>query len=87
MTFANWYCPDTGAPGEDIRLLAGLHDLKHTFNELDELLLERWVENPYWQYFCGFATIQHEVPLHFLFYSGAIPMNQSFRSSPNVEHG
>ncbi len=26
--------------------------------------MERWVENPYWQYFCGFKTMQHEVPLH-----------------------
>jgi len=22
------------------------------------------VENPYWQYFCGFETMQHDVPLH-----------------------
>ena len=58
------YCPDTGAPGKDIRLLVGLHYLKHTFNEADESLLERWVENPYWQYFCGVETMPHEVPWH-----------------------
>lgn len=58
------YCPDIGAPAKSIRLLVGLHYLKHTFNESDESLLERWVENPYWQYFCGFETMQHEVPLH-----------------------
>ena len=57
--------PIPDASGKDIRLLVGLHDLKHTFNESDESLLERWVQNAYWQYFCGFATIQHEVPLHF----------------------
>ncbi len=62
--FAECYCLDTGAPGKDIRLLVGLHYLKHTFNESDESLLERWVEDPYWQYFCGFETMQHEVPLH-----------------------
>ena len=45
-------------------MLVGLHYLKHTFNESDESLLDRWVENPYWQYFCGFDTMQHEVPLH-----------------------
>ena len=22
------------------------------------------MENPYWQYFCGFSTMQHQVPLH-----------------------
>ena len=64
IAFADCYSPDTGAPGKDIRLLVGLHYLKHTFNESDESLLDRWVENPYWQYFCGFETMQHEVPLH-----------------------
>ncbi len=44
--------------------MVGLHYLKHTFNESDESRLERWVENPYWQAFCGFETMQHEVPLH-----------------------
>ena len=58
------YCPDTGAPAKAIRLLVGLHYLKHTFNESDESLLARWIENPYWQYFCGFTTMQHDVPLH-----------------------
>lgn len=62
--FADCYCPDTGAPAKAIRLLVGLHYLKHAFNESDESLIERWVENPYWQYFCGFESMQHDVPLH-----------------------
>jgi transposase, IS5 family len=61
---ADCYCPDTGAPAKAIRLLVGLHYLKHAFDESDESLVDRWVENPYWQYFCGFETMQHEVPLH-----------------------
>lgn len=64
VAFADFYSSEMGAPGKDIRLLVGLHYLKHTFNESDESLLERWVENPYWQYFCGFTTMQHDVPLH-----------------------
>ena len=44
--------------------MVGLHYLKHTFDESDESLVERWVENPYWQYFCGFEYLQHEWPLH-----------------------
>lgn len=44
--------------------MVGLHYLKHAFNVSDEALVERWVENPYWQYFCGFLTMQHKVPLH-----------------------
>lgn len=56
--------PEVGAPALPMRLMVGLLYLKHTFNESDESLLERWVENPYWQYFCGFHTFQHELPLH-----------------------
>lgn len=64
VAFVNCYCPDFGAPAKATRLLVGLHYLKHAFNESDESLLARWVENPYWQYFCGFMTMQHELPLH-----------------------
>jgi IS5 family transposase len=32
------------------------------FNESDESVLDRWVENPYWQYFCGEFYFQHELP-------------------------
>ena len=35
------------------RLMAGLAILKHTYDLSDEVLCERWVENPYYQYFCG----------------------------------
>ena len=61
---ADCYSPDQGAPAKAVRLLVGLHYLKHTFNESDESLVDRWVENPYWQHFCGFETMQHEPPLH-----------------------
>ncbi len=61
---ADCYCPDNGAPAKDVRLLVGLHYLKHAFNESDESVVARWIENPYWQYFCGFTTMQHELPLH-----------------------
>jgi len=27
-------------------------------------VVDRWVENPYWQYFCGFGQLQHQCPLH-----------------------
>lgn len=64
LAFADCYSQDMGAPAKAVRLMVGLHYLKHTFNESDESLLDRWVENPYWQYFCGFDTMQHEVPLH-----------------------
>ena len=39
--------------------MAGLAILKHTYDLSDEVLCERWVENPYYQYFCGEEFFQH----------------------------
>ena len=32
------------------------------FNQSDESVLERWVENPYWQYFCEEVYFFHDYP-------------------------
>ena len=53
----------TGRPGVATRLMVGLHYLKHTFDLSDEAVVERWVENPYWQYFCGEEYFSHELPI------------------------
>ena len=55
---------EAGRPGIPIRLMVGLHYLKHAFNESDETVVERWVENPYWQHFCGEEYFRHEMPIH-----------------------
>jgi len=62
-TLGECYDPEFGRPGNAARLMAGLHILKHTFNESDESVVARWVENPYWQYFCGYEYMQHEPPI------------------------
>jgi IS5 family transposase len=62
--FGEYYCPANGAPGLPTRLMAGMHYLKYAFDESDESVVARWVENPYWQYFCGCEYFQHEFPLH-----------------------
>ena len=62
--FADCYSDDMGRPGNAIRLMVGLHYLKHAFNESDESVVARWVENPYWQYFCGYQHMQHDCPVH-----------------------
>lgn len=54
---------EEGRPGIAIRLMVGLHYLKHTFNLSDEEVVARWVENPYWQYFCGETYFQHRMPI------------------------
>ena len=61
--YAACYTEDMGAPAKATRLMVGLQLLKYTFNESDESVVARWVENPYWQYFCGFTHMQHEVPI------------------------
>ena len=62
--FAGCYSPDMGAPAKAVRLMVGLHYLKHAFNESDESVVARWMENPYWQYFCGYTHMQHVCPIH-----------------------
>ena len=62
--FGELYCEDNGAPAKATRLMVGLHYLKHTFNESDESVVARWVENPYWQCFCGYTHLQHKLPIH-----------------------
>lgn len=60
--FAPLYA-DTGRPGVPTRLMVGLHLLKHMYNLSDEAVCERWVENPYFQFFCGEAFFQHVLPV------------------------
>ena len=56
------YSLDNGRPSIPIRTIAGVVLLKRMFDESDESVIDRWVENPYWQYFCGETYFQHEAP-------------------------
>jgi IS5 family transposase len=56
------YTDGPGQPPLPTRLMAGLAILKHTFNLSDEELELRWLENPYWQYFCGYEHFCHKAP-------------------------
>ncbi len=62
--FGKLYVSQKGRPGCSTRLLVGLHYLKHAFNQSDESVVSCFIENPYWQYFCGFEFFQHELPIH-----------------------
>lgn len=61
--FGALYTEGFGRPGLATRLMAGLHFLKHMFDESDESVVERFLENPYWQYFCGREYFEHRLPL------------------------
>ena len=56
------YTDGPGQPPLPTRLMAGLSILKHTHDLSDEELERRWVENPYFQFFCGEEFFRHTSP-------------------------
>ena len=61
--FGAVYADGSGRPPLPTRLMAGLAILKHSYNLSDETVCELWIENPYYQYFCGEEFFQHRLPL------------------------
>jgi IS5 family transposase len=58
-------------PGHELILLANQIDwpgldaaFADCYSKSDESVVEHWVENPYWQYFCGYTHMQHDCPIH-----------------------
>jgi transposase, IS5 family len=60
--FGAVYSDKPGQPPLPTRLMAGLSILKHTHNLSDEDLCARWIENPYYQLFCGEEFFCHKPP-------------------------
>lgn len=60
--FGASYTDRPGRPPLPTRLMAGLAILKHTYDLSDEVLCERWLENPYYQLFCGEEFFRHTLP-------------------------
>jgi IS5 family transposase len=56
------YTDQPGRPPLPTRLMAGLAILKHMHDLSDEALSDRWLENPYYQYFCGQEFFCHKLP-------------------------
>lgn len=52
----------TGTPSKPVRLMVGLLILKQLHGLGDETLMGAWVQNPYFQYFCGEAEFQWRPP-------------------------
>ena len=57
------YSDGPGQPPLATRLMAGLHILKYADNLSDDEVCARWLENPYYQYFCGEEFFCHHLPL------------------------
>jgi IS5 family transposase len=53
---------DQGRPAEPVRFMLGMFLLKHTYALSDEQVWDRWVQDPYFQYFTGAEFFQHALP-------------------------
>ncbi len=62
-TLAAHFVSERGRPALPPRLVAGLFYLQHCFDYSDELVVNTWVENPYWQYFTGETYLQTKSPI------------------------
>lgn len=60
--FGAQYTCGPGQPPKPIRLMVGLMMLQHLNGLSDEQVVHQWVQNPYWQYFCGYDYLQWELP-------------------------
>jgi IS5 family transposase len=63
-------CADTfsdksalGRPATPVRLIVGLLLLQHMHNLSDNKVVRMWIENAYWQYFCGYDYLQWDLPI------------------------
>lgn len=56
------YTDGPGGAPRPTRLMAGLEILKYTYNLSDDRVCEQWLENPYFQYFCGEEFFQRALP-------------------------
>jgi len=52
---------DQGRPAEPVRFMIGMFLLKHSYGLSDEQVWDRWVQDPYFQYFTGEEFFQHEL--------------------------
>lgn len=61
-TFSAYYPDGPGQPPKPVRLMIGLMLLQHMNGLSDEQVVYQWVQNPYWQYFCGYDYLQWDLP-------------------------
>ena len=81
---------EIGRPAVPVRTIVGLLLLKQIYNLGDETVIERWLENPYWQHFCGEVYFQYRHPfdpsdfVHFRKRIGEEGMKRIFRESVHL---
>jgi len=60
--FASLYAED-GRPATATRMMIGLTLLQSLYGLGEDDVVNRWPENPYWQYLCGETFFQHRPPI------------------------
>lgn len=60
--FGSLYADSIGRPALSTRLMVALHYIKHLYDLSDDRVLAGFLENPYWQFFCGMEYFQHKLP-------------------------
>ena len=89
--FAQFYA-SVGRPAKPVRLMVGLLLLKQIENLSDERVVEAWVQNPYYQAFCGMEYFQWNPPcdpsdlVHFRNRIGEAGVEKIFQASISL-HG
>jgi IS5 family transposase len=89
--FAGLYS-EVGRPAKPVRLMVGLLLLKQIASLSDERVVEAWVQNPYYQAFCGMEHFQWQFPcdaselVYFRRRIGEAGMEKIFRGSVDL-HG
>jgi len=63
-SFGSHFKEGPGQPPKPIRLMVGLLMLQHMEGLSDVQVVYKWVENPYWQAFCGYDFLQWELPVN-----------------------
>ena len=58
------FSSSTGRPATRTRLIVGLMYLQHSHGLSDEAVVLGWIQNPYWQHFCGEVFLQTRAPIH-----------------------
>jgi len=61
--FSESFHESQGRPDLPTRLMVGLTYLKYLHNLSDDKVVKRFLDSPYWQYFCGFIYFQKQAPL------------------------
>jgi len=85
------YYIDFGRPAKPVRLMVSLLILKQLHNLSDESVVDRWVENPYFQYFSGETHFQWSMPcdpsdlVHFRHRVGKEGIEKIFRLSVGLQ--